>query len=126
MLKIGSEILLGPILGPNLSTRWEDDINRPVVIRQPGGYYLWYTGQVRGHSWIGYATSLDGKSWTRRASKPVLTPDRPWEKAAVMCPHVLFDQDSRLYRMWYSGGEQSEPNTTGYATSLDAHAVKKA
>ena len=107
------------VLGPNPATDWEQDINRPIVIKRPDGYHLWYTGQAGGHSSIGYATSADGKSWTRRASKPVLTPERRWENVAVMCPHVLFDEDSGLYRMWYSGGEQGEPNAIGHATSRD-------
>jgi beta-1,2-mannobiose phosphorylase / 1,2-beta-oligomannan phosphorylase len=36
-----------------------------------------------------------------------------------MCPHVLYDDQAKLYRMWYSGGEQGEPNAIGYATSVD-------
>jgi predicted GH43/DUF377 family glycosyl hydrolase len=36
-----------------------------------------------------------------------------------MCPHVLWDEKARLFRMWYSGGEQGEPNAIGYATSPD-------
>ena len=36
-----------------------------------------------------------------------------------MCPHVLWDAQTRLFRMWYSGGEQNEPNAIGYATSPD-------
>jgi beta-1,2-mannobiose phosphorylase / 1,2-beta-oligomannan phosphorylase len=36
-----------------------------------------------------------------------------------MYPHVLFDEKEKLYRMWYSGGEQYEPNAIGYATSPD-------
>jgi hypothetical protein len=107
------------VLGPHPATDWEEDINRPAVLRRPDGYHLWYTGQAHGHSAMGYATSPDGRSWTRRASKPVLIPDRAWEKVAVMCPHVLFDEDSGLYRMWYSGGEQNEPNAIGHATSKD-------
>ena len=74
------------VLGPNPATGWEDDINRPCVIKGQDGYHLWYTGQARGHSAIGYATSDDGKACDRRSSTPVLTPDHPWEKVAVMCP----------------------------------------
>jgi predicted GH43/DUF377 family glycosyl hydrolase len=80
---------------------------------------MWYTGQARGRSWIGYATSPDGKTWQRKSDKPVLSAERPWEKVAVMCPHVLLDEEERLYRMWYSAGEQYEPNAIGYATSPD-------
>jgi predicted GH43/DUF377 family glycosyl hydrolase len=51
--------------------------------------------------------------------QPVLSADQPWEKVAVMCPHVLYDAEHQLYRLWYSGGEQYEPNAIGYATSQD-------
>src|SRR5262249_42208302 len=97
----------------------EDDVNRPVVLKQGDTYHMWYTGQANGKSWIGYATSADGKTWKRQSDRPVLSPEQPWEKVAVMCPHVLYDETNRLYRMWYSGGEQSEPNAIGYATSRD-------
>ena len=36
-----------------------------------------------------------------------------------MCPHVLWDEEKKLYRLWYSGGEQYEPDAIGYATSPD-------
>ena len=107
------------VLGPNEKSGWEDEVNRPVVVRQPDGYRLWYTGQAKGHSAIGCATSADGKSWTRQSDRPVLSAQQPWEKVAVMCPHVIWDSDAKLYRMWYSGGEQYEPDAIGYATSGD-------
>jgi predicted GH43/DUF377 family glycosyl hydrolase len=106
-------------LGPNEGSGWEDDVNRPVVLKKGDLYHLWYTGQAKGKSWIGYATSTDGKTWKRQSDKPVLAPEQPWEKVAVMCPHVLYDEQAKLYRMWYSGGEQYEPNAIGYATSPD-------
>ena len=107
------------VLGPDTATGWEDDVNRPVVLKRAGGYHLWYTGQARGKSSIGYATSADGVTWKRHDGKPVLVADRPWEKVAVMCPHVLYDDAAKRFRMWYSGGEQYEPDAIGYATSPD-------
>jgi hypothetical protein len=107
------------VLGPNDKTDWEEDINRPVVIRHGGLNRMCYTGQERGKSWIGYATSEDGKTWKRESGKPVISTDQPWEKVAVMCPHVLFDDQAGLFHMWYSGGEQYEPNAIGHATSKD-------
>ena len=68
---------------------------------------------------IGYATSRDGVAWKRMSARPVLSPEKPWEKVAVMCPHVLWDEQLKLFRMWYSGGEQYEPDAIGYATSPD-------
>ncbi|MCE9547203.1 MAG: hypothetical protein K8T25_17155 [Planctomycetia bacterium] len=121
------------VLGPNGKTGWEGEVNRPIVIRNDavgndsptaGGasgpkYQMWYTGQTLAKSWIGYATSPDGKTWHRESDKPVLSAERPWEKVAVMCPHVMYDGPAKTYRMWYSGGEQGEPNAIGYATSPD-------
>ena len=60
------------VLGPRPETGWEDDINRPVVVKRADGYHLWYTGQAKGHSSIGYATSPDGITWKRMSDKPVL------------------------------------------------------
>jgi predicted GH43/DUF377 family glycosyl hydrolase len=113
------------VLGPNDKTDWENDLNRPVVVKHGGKYRMWYTGQARGKSWIGYATSDDGKTWERAGDRPVLSPERPWEKVAVMCPHVLYDSKANLYRMWYSGGEQYEPNAIGHATSADGRKWSK-
>jgi predicted GH43/DUF377 family glycosyl hydrolase len=107
------------VLGPRPETGWEDDINRPVVLKRADGYHLWYTGQAKGHSWIGYATSVDGIVWKHMSDKPVLSPDVAWEKVAVMCRHVLWDEPSKKFRMWYSSGEQYEPDAPGYATSPD-------
>jgi predicted GH43/DUF377 family glycosyl hydrolase len=107
------------VLGPEKATGWEDDVNRPVVIKNAGRYQMWYTGQAKGKSALGYATSSDGKTWKRLSAGPVLAPEQPWEKVAVMCPHVLYDEAAKLYRLWYSGGEQYEPDAIGYATSSD-------
>jgi predicted GH43/DUF377 family glycosyl hydrolase len=107
------------VFGPNNETDWEKDINRPAVVKRADGYHLWYTGQANGRSWIGYATSPDGKVWKRMSAQPVLSAVEPWEKVAVMCPHVIWDEQAKLFRMWYSGGEQYEPDAIGYASSPD-------
>ena len=113
------------VLGPRKGTGWEENINRPVVLKRTDGYHLWYTGQTAARSWIGYATSPDGVAWKRMSGQPVLSPDKPWEKVAVMCPHVIWDDAAKEFRMWYSGGEQYEPNAIGHATSPDGLAWTK-
>ncbi len=107
------------VLPPRRESGWEDDVNRPVVIKRGHTYSMWYTGQSRGRSQIGYATSPDGVVWKRMSERPVLSPDQPWEKVAVMCPDVLWDGRARIFQMWYSAGEQYEPDAIGYATSPD-------
>jgi beta-1,2-mannobiose phosphorylase / 1,2-beta-oligomannan phosphorylase len=71
-----------------------------------------------GVSWIGTATSPDGVHW-RKHGAPVLSPQEPWEKQALQCPNVVFDAASGLFQMWYSGGDQYEPDAVGFATSAD-------
>ena len=107
------------VLPPNKTSGWEDDVNRPIVVKQGGAYQMWYTGQAKGGSAIGYATSSDGLTWQRMSGQPVVAADQPWEKVAVMCPGVVWDGEAKLYKMWYSGGEQYEPDAIGYATSAD-------
>ena len=107
------------VLGPNPKSGWEDRVNRPVVVSLKDRYHMWYTGQTSSRSWIGYATSDDGVTWKRMGNEPVLSANEPWEKVAVMCPHVTWDEQKDVFRMWYSGGEQYEPDAIGYATSPD-------
>jgi hypothetical protein len=49
------------------------------------------------NSAIGYATSPDGKAWKRMSAEPVLSADKPWEKVAVMCPDVIWDERTKLF-----------------------------
>src|SRR5271166_1747600 len=99
------------------------EVSRPSVIYRSGVYHLWFCEHYH-HVFISYATSKDGLRWkiVRRA---VLTPDREWEKNAVMCPCVLYDEDEKLFKMWYSGGEQYEPDSIGYATSENGTVWRK-
>jgi len=113
------------VLGPKKETGWEDDINRPVVLKRGDTYHMWYTGFNRKGSYIGYATSPDGITWKRMSDKPVLSPEKPWENICVMCPHVIWDEQANAYKMWYSAGERNEPNAIGYATSPDGMTWKK-
>ncbi len=111
-------------LEKNLKSGWEDDINRNCVIKVDGVYKMWYTGQARGHSYIGYAESKDGINFERMSDEPVMISEFPWENASVMNPCVLFDDG--IYKMWYSAGETHEPNVNAYATSTDGINWKKA
>jgi hypothetical protein len=115
------------VLAPDAKAEWQSDVNRPVVIERRDGFHMWYTEQAKGHSWIGYAASYDGIHWKQMSRRPVLSPESAWERAAVMCPDVIWDSSAKIYRMWYSGGEQYEPNAIGYASSPDGiHWTKSA
>lgn len=114
------QIVLPPLQG----SEWEaDEVNRPVVIKHNGKYMMWYSGQMRpyrenGYSVIALAESEDGIHWERRP-EPVMEPEGGWEMQAIMCPHVLYDEEDGLFKMWYAAGCNHEPDAIGYASSPD-------
>lgn len=111
-------------LRPNPRSGWEDRISRNCVLFVDGVYKMWYTGQARGYSFLGYAESRDGIHFERGTDEPIMVPEFPWEKESVMNPCVRYE-DGR-YRMWYSAGETYEPNVLAYAESGDGtHWVKR-
>lgn len=118
------------VLPPLQGADWEgDEVNRPTVIFHDGKYMMWYSGQMKpyledGRSVIGLAVSDDGIRWRRKA-EPVIAPDQSWEKQAVMCPHVLYDEDENQYKMWYAAGCNHEPDAIGYAFSHDGISWEK-
>jgi len=99
----------------------------PCVLKSGDTLKMWYGGtdttvNLRSPQ-IGYAWSLDGISWTRSDSNPVL-PKRPgeWDDGGTAPGGVV--QDGDTLRMWYSGnsaGGSIGPgrNPIGYATSVD-------
>ena len=53
------------VLANDPTSGWEDNLNRSCTVVKDGKYHMWYTGQARGYSKIGYAISDDGKHFTR-------------------------------------------------------------
>ena len=113
------------VLSADPTSGWEDNLNRSCTVFFNGKYHMWYTGQARGYSKIGYAISDDGKTFTRVSKMPVLIPDHPWEGFSVMNPWVLRDTTRNVWRMWYASGETYEPNVLCYAESADGLVWKK-
>lgn len=111
----------------------EEHVNRQCVLKKGDAYHMWYSGQGQDrtmrHAWIFHATSIDGYEWRREGYGPVLGGDSPWESLGVMCPHVMWDEERSLYRMWYSGmrdgGRMYEPDAIGYAESEDGTSWRK-
>jgi len=92
------------------------EVTRPYVLVEEDGLTMWYSAKDDDRVVICWATSADGLNW--RPQGVAIAPEEPWEKSAVMCPSVLRDPDGG-YHMWYSGGEQYEPDAIGYARSDD-------
>jgi beta-1,2-mannobiose phosphorylase / 1,2-beta-oligomannan phosphorylase len=117
-----------PVLEKGDSTQWDGFwIESPAVLYDGNIYKMWYTGVAK--DWkirIGYATSPDGKVWTKYSSNPVLEVGiaDSWEDFWVAVPAVI--KTDTLYEMWYSGisvadkmDDVIDTVRTGYATSTD-------
>ena len=107
------------VLNPGNSDSWDCVINRGSLVIYNNKYYLWYTGQKNQISKIGLAISEDGYKFRKYANNPILIPEFDYEYISVMNPHVICDNDEKIFKMWYAGGEHIEPDVICYATSTD-------
>jgi len=78
---------------------WDEKIReRGFILREDGIYHLWYTGfrdQPETEMHLGYATSLDGKVWTRYADNPIF--DDGWVE------DMMVVKSDSLYYMFAEG-----------------------
>ena len=75
------------------------ELGAPSVLLDGTVYKMWYYGSSGFDFRIGYATSLDGRTWTKQGQ--VLAPSLPLEDSNVAYPEVL--KIGSEYRMWYTG-----------------------
>jgi hypothetical protein len=84
-------------------------------------FRMWYVGGHSGVTAIGYATSLDGLSWTKYP-EPVLTHGKPgsFDSAQLGLGSIL-QENATLFLMWYQGGNHVSfvNGAVGLATSHD-------
>src|SRR5215831_3095434 len=84
-------------------------------------YKMWYSGLQSVFGGIGYATSLDGLTWTQFGGStplPVLGHGVPGsaDSFSAADPSVL--KDGSTWKMWYTG-DDSNKKRIAYATSAD-------
>jgi hypothetical protein len=91
-----------------LSQDWEAEVLvYPTVLKVDNAYLMWYGSYDRAirreTTAIGFAASLDGLTWHKNPSNPVLRPDpsRPWESNYVGSGCVLHLADGS-FRYWYA------------------------
>jgi len=115
-----------PVMSTGGSGDWDNlGVMTPSVIKNGSTYQMWYTGIQLGaglatslfaatsqssletalvngvNDAICYATSPDGKTWTKNAS-PVLTrTSLGWDSYGVCAPSVVMNADG-TYAMWYT------------------------
>ena len=125
--KDGKKWTYPKIVLPFTDSENEFRVNRPCVLVKDGVYHMWYTGQTKrpmSKGRIFYATSTNGVDFKRHPNF-VMESTEQWEGITLMCPHVIWDESEKIFKMWYSGGESYEPNAIGYATSPDGINWKK-
>ncbi len=110
-----------PIIPRGGAGAWDAaSAGEPAVIKDGSTYKAWYTGQdAQGVFRIGYATSADGKVWTKSGSNPVLNIGGAgaFDAAGIASPAVI--KDGATYKMWYMGDDANGTVAIGYATSSD-------
>ena len=104
--------------GRNDFSSWDSMVNRACVMQEGSRWLMWFTGQCNGKSAIGLASSVDGINFSRLTSSPVIVPTSSYEGVSVMNPCVL-KLDDGLFHMWYSAGEDYEPDVICKAVSVD-------
>jgi predicted GH43/DUF377 family glycosyl hydrolase len=89
----------------------------PNVLKDASGYRMWYTGRgIGGLCRILYATSVDGKSWSKFPAPVLEYSGGTWDDPNVYSPTVV--EMPGLLMMWYSGGSSINAKV-GIATSTD-------
>ena len=80
---------------------------------------MWYWGNSKGISQIGYATSQDGVNWEKYSENPILLTGSSgsWDEIEAGFPSIHY-QDG-IYKMWYTGKSTNSSYALGYATSSD-------
>lgn len=106
------------VLSPEKNS-WDAVVNRANVIIVDNKYYMYYTGQSFDKSSIGLAISNDGITFEKMQNDAIIIPTFDYEKNNVMNPYVLFDEENKIFRMYYSAGEMYEPDVIAYAESKD-------
>lgn len=101
------------------SLDWDAIVNRACVLEHDGEYYMWFTGQGKSGTSIGFARSADGLHFCKASDGPVVA---CWDFPgceAVMNPCVLWDEQRSCFRMWFAAGEEYEPDVLYAADSPD-------
>jgi PKD repeat protein len=112
-----------PVLDLGAGSSWDDYlVYIPSVVYDGLAYHMWYSGDDGSITRIGYASSVDGITWMKSGSNPVLELGSPgsWDSGIVWMPDVV--PEGNVYRMWYGGDNDPVTlfdNKIGFATSSD-------
>jgi len=114
-----------PILSGGAAGTWNRHVLSSIVLYNADSarYEMWYSASddpVFDRPWrIGFATSLDGITWTK-LDTAVLEPDAgTWDESSVEGQSVI--RENGIYKMWYMScsWSPSDIGGIGYATSTN-------
>jgi len=120
-----------PVLDKGTGNAWDcDDAAFGTVYKDGAGYHFWYSGGggdngsgscasgAPVHQGIGYASSSDGKAWTKDPGNPIfhISDGVPYRNSRVYTPAVV-DNGSGLLRMYYSAQGDGGPKKIGLAVN---------
>ena len=93
--------------------------NMFVLMEGPTDFKGWYLGSGPAVGAIGYATSSDGKTWTKYSGNPVIKPDQvPWALSTARLDYPFVIKEGGVYKVWFSGTDMIVGGKAiGYATS---------
>lgn len=112
-----------PIVPMGPSGSIDDDKTGPRVVLKfgPSDYRMWYEAvPAPNQSYVGYATSKDGKLWTKQGSLPSLDPSTDWEGGTngEVSPNSILIENG-VFKLWYHSFGTDGKRRIGYATSTD-------
>jgi len=112
-----------PIMSGGAAGAWNRHVFYPIVLYNPDSlrYEMWFSASV-GSPWepyrTGFATSIDGITWTKLDTAVLKPSPGTWDESAVAAIAVI--RENGTYKMWYVGWSSSDNRTKiGYATSPD-------
>ena len=119
-----------PIVKSRVNTYDYTNIMQPVVMVENDNWHMWYGGN-HGNTWAGenqdidicYATSTDGKSWTKYSSNPVIkngSPDSAWNGISVRPSDIV--KSGNKYILFYkgvgdTGGQGAKPKLGSHSST---------
>jgi hypothetical protein len=118
-----------PIVPMGPSGSIDDDKTGPRVVLKfgPSDYRMWYEAVPGPNlSKVGYATSTDGKLWTKQGSLPSLDPSTDWEGGpnGEVSPNSILIENG-VFKLWYHSFGLDGKRRIGYATSTNGLAWVK-
>ncbi|MDB5283630.1 MAG: hypothetical protein JWO06_2705 [Bacteroidota bacterium] len=91
----------------NMEKPFEYAFSKPVVIKDDGGYRMWYSYRRSAPELdayrIGYAESKDGLSWTRKDEEAGITVSEGWDSEMIEYPYI-FDYKNERYMLYNGNG----------------------